>query len=245
MKIALITDIHEDIARLEKAIKHIRAGGFDRIVCLGDITGFTPQFYKHTPDANACIDLIKSEADIVVAGNHDLFTAQRLPRHTRNGKIPEDWYDLSAEDRIRLSRNKIWLYLDEVSPRLSTENEAYLSGLKEWEILNSGDHKFMFTHFIKPNISGYSRWFPFMRLQIREHLKFMQDENCTFSFAGHWHPPAPVIINRFFWSAPRQENVRLKHFQKSVICPALSGGKYPGAYTGFDTRNFHLQMHLI
>ncbi|OQX96978.1 MAG: hypothetical protein B6I20_13645 [Bacteroidetes bacterium 4572_117] len=41
MKYAIISDIHEDIKSLVKVIGQIETIGADKLVCLGDITGFS------------------------------------------------------------------------------------------------------------------------------------------------------------------------------------------------------------
>ena len=45
MRIAIISDIHEDFAMLEKALAILKSVGYDMLVCLGDITGFAPEYY--------------------------------------------------------------------------------------------------------------------------------------------------------------------------------------------------------
>ena len=74
MRIAIVSDIHEDSKNLEKAIKKIQLLGYDALICLGDITGYAPVFHGHEPDANSCIDMLRSLSAISVVGNHDIFT---------------------------------------------------------------------------------------------------------------------------------------------------------------------------
>jgi 3',5'-cyclic AMP phosphodiesterase CpdA len=100
MRIAIITDIHEDFEMLEKAFAKIRSLGYDLLVCLGDVTGFAHQFYDHPPDANACLDLLRANAHLALAGNHDLFTAHRLPSYHIHNGIPGNWYELSFQEQF-------------------------------------------------------------------------------------------------------------------------------------------------
>lgn len=242
MRLAIITDIHEDFVNLEKAFKAIDQIGCDGVICLGDVTGFSPVFYSHQPDANACLDLIRARADVVIAGNHDLFTTGRLPSYHVSKHIPENWYQLTIADRIRMSNNKIWLYLDEVVPELSQENYKFLQELKEWEILECNGYNYLFTHFFHPDRSGIGRWFPFNNLEIREHFRFMKEHSCRCSFVGHSHPQGLVAVNRWFWADPTGENFRIRKYHKAFICPAIAGERYQSSFTIFDTVNSVMQV---
>jgi len=75
MRIALISDIHANLAALEATFKDISAQAVDRIVCLGDIVG-----YNANPAE--CVALIRDNGVFCVAGNHDLAVAGRIT--TRN-----------------------------------------------------------------------------------------------------------------------------------------------------------------
>ncbi|MFP3868136.1 MAG: metallophosphoesterase family protein [Desulfobacteraceae bacterium] len=65
MKIALISDIHANLEALEKVLKSIAREGVDLIVNLGDLVG-----YNANP--NECVDLIRRQEILSIAGNHDL-----------------------------------------------------------------------------------------------------------------------------------------------------------------------------
>jgi len=64
MRVAVISDIHSNLAALEAVLAD--AGAVDETWCLGDVVGYGPQ-------PNECIDLLHTrEPDLVcVAGNHD------------------------------------------------------------------------------------------------------------------------------------------------------------------------------
>jgi len=245
MLISILTDIHEDFRSLEKAMKVIDSLVCDVVVCLGDITGYSPAFYRHLPDANACIDMLRDKADVVIAGNHDLFTCGRLPSYHQEKNIPANWYDLNVEERISIARDKIWLYLDEVIPVLSPDNITFLKELNEWEVLEDHNRKYLFTHFFRPDMAGIGRWFPFNSLEIREHFRFMKNLHCDLSFVGHKHPPAPIRVNRLFWSDPYDETIRLGRHHKAVICPAIVGERYMSCFITFDTEKQTITTHPV
>ncbi len=64
MRIALISDIHGNLAALEATLKEIAGTGAETLCCLGDIVGYGPF-------PNECVALVRSKASAVVLGNHD------------------------------------------------------------------------------------------------------------------------------------------------------------------------------
>lgn len=64
MKIAVISDIHSNLAALKRALEYIQSEKPDKIVCLGDIVGYGPR-------PNECIELIRENCQISLMGNHD------------------------------------------------------------------------------------------------------------------------------------------------------------------------------
>lgn len=245
MKIAVITDIHEDFRNLEKAFRSIEKQGCDLVVCLGDVTGYSPLFYSHKPDANACIDILREKADITLTGNHDLFSSERLPSYHLLKNMPANWYKLTMEERLRISRNRIWLYMDEEPPVLSSENLLYLKGLKEWEVVETEKGRLLFSHFFQPDMAGVGRWFPFNSLEINQHFRFMRHNKCKLSFVGHSHPPGAVTVNRLFWSHANKNAITIRNHHKGVICPAIVGERFPGSYITFETQKNLLSTILI
>ncbi len=64
MIIAVLSDIHANLAALTKALGLAEEYKADSIICLGDVVGYGP-------DPNACIKLVQSECEACVLGNHD------------------------------------------------------------------------------------------------------------------------------------------------------------------------------
>jgi putative phosphoesterase len=72
MKIALISDIHANLAALEAILKHLDAQAPDAVFCLGDLVGYGPQ-------PNEVIDIIRARNIPCVEGNHDAGVTGRMP----------------------------------------------------------------------------------------------------------------------------------------------------------------------
>ena len=64
MRIAVISDIHSNLAALEAALADIDSRNVDEIVCLGDVVGYGPS-------PRECLDLVRQRCSICLCGNHD------------------------------------------------------------------------------------------------------------------------------------------------------------------------------
>lgn len=64
MRVAILADVHANLAALEAVLEAIERERPDRVLCLGDVVG-----YNAEPEA--CIRLVRERCDAVVVGNHD------------------------------------------------------------------------------------------------------------------------------------------------------------------------------
>ncbi|MGD1120011.1 MAG: metallophosphoesterase family protein [Dehalococcoidales bacterium] len=72
MRIAVLADIHANLAALEAVLKDIEAkGGVEEYWCLGDIVGYGPE-------PTECIRLLQQYKPVCVVGNHDLGAAGKM-----------------------------------------------------------------------------------------------------------------------------------------------------------------------
>lgn len=65
MRVAVISDVHGNLAALESVLADIDASEIDEIWCLGDLTGYGAR-------PNECVALVRARAAICLVGNHDL-----------------------------------------------------------------------------------------------------------------------------------------------------------------------------
>ena len=97
MKIGFLSDIHANLEAAEVAFSVLKREKVEKVFCLGDVVGYGADPVK-------CADLVRSETDGVVAGNHDwasvgktdilyfnpfgrkaiLWTARNLPPHHKS-----------------------------------------------------------------------------------------------------------------------------------------------------------------
>lgn len=72
MRVAVISDIHADLAALERALAAIDASGVDEVWCLGDVVGLGG---RNAPEV---VNLVRERCAVVLAGNHDAWVAGTL-----------------------------------------------------------------------------------------------------------------------------------------------------------------------
>jgi predicted phosphodiesterase len=77
VRIAIVSDIHANLAAFESVLAHAKAIGYDSMVCLGDVVGYGP-------DPVECIDLVRQHCDWTLLGNHD-FAAVYEPTNFNPG----------------------------------------------------------------------------------------------------------------------------------------------------------------
>ncbi len=189
MKIAVISDIHEDVVSLKRALKVIEIEKCDQIICLGDILGypFLRGKYEATRNASECISIIRKNCSIVLCGNHDLFHIGKLPQYRAGFKFPDNWYDLTPEEKTHISLGKVWNYSDDYAVKLSEKEIGYLQSLPEFVIKDIGEKKLLFSHYVYPNFTGTVSTKYDDDREIKGHFGFLRQKECELSICGHMH----------------------------------------------------------
>ncbi|MEM7234217.1 MAG: metallophosphoesterase family protein [Planctomycetota bacterium] len=121
MKIAIVSDIHANLAAFEAVLKDIDGQSVDGIICLGDVIGYGP-------DPRECIKLAR-DFKVNLLGNHEEAVLFGAIGFNPKAKIAIDW------TREQLS-------LDSEPPEENRELWNFIGGL-------SKDHregKFLFVH---------------------------------------------------------------------------------------------------
>jgi predicted phosphodiesterase len=207
MIVGFLADIHEDIVHLDLALEVLARHRCEKIVCLGDIVGFTLPFYRHirTRDAEACVSRIRDRCSAAVAGNHDLYAVRKVPEYKSGFDYGPDWYGLDYEVRAKKARNRIWLYEDnEIPAGLSPASRGYLGGLRETERLSFDGLSCLVSHFCSPDFSGSSVFSPRHAFHLKKHFEFMDGLGVRIGFSGHGHPDGCLIAD--------EENITLHDF---------------------------------
>ena len=239
MKIAIITDIHEDIINLELAFQKIAKQQCDRIVCLGDISGYNARFHHFIDhrNASACLQLLRDNNAIIVAGNHDLHSCGRLPFMSGDEEIPENWYQLDHVTRLTIAGEKVWHYTDELNPLFSDDDIQQLRDLPLYYTLQGEEGSILFSHYLYPNLNGFKTELHDNSEAFMRHVEFMQQKQCLVSFCGHTHTSGMMHFNKTLHRKSFNKNIKLES-NSIIIIPPVVRNRTASGFCIFDTNNW-------
>lgn len=244
MRIAIISDIHEDIERLKAAMTVIQKSNIDEIVCLGDIVGFSIPHYKYyqTRNASECIQLIKSNCSIVVAGNHDIYEAKRIPSYNAGFNYPDNWYTIDLEEKIIQAEDKVWLYeQNTLSALISEQEKEYLYHLPEYKIATYGEFKILFSHFLYPNYSGSVIGYAMDEKIAKAHLNYLNEMRCDISISGHAHYEGVYEFSDKLARLHPFGKIRVQK-EQGFVGPCIAKGKSLNGFMILDTDLMQLEV---
>ena len=248
MRLGIISDIHEDITSLRRALAGLKEFGVDEIVCLGDIVGYNVEFFRHWQDreATGCINLVKKSCIRVIPGNHDLFSIRKTPLFRGGYKYEPNWYDLDYRRRKQMGEGKIWLYEEsELAALLDATGRSYLDSLPETESLVTDNHKLLFTHYIYPNVTGSEAGFAEDLPGFRDHLRWMNAKGFDLSFSGHGHIEGLAVADdKSYAEYGFGHTVKISE-GTAVVVPAIIRGKKAPGYLTFDTQSLEVTAHRL
>ncbi|MFW5821728.1 MAG: metallophosphoesterase family protein, partial [Bacteroidota bacterium] len=240
---AIISDIHEDIINLRQIISRIEKKGFDSLVCLGDISGFSLPYYNYgkTRNAHECLNLLREKCDIILPGNHDFHAAQRIPESSAVFDFPSNWYELDFRKKYEMVNGEIWLHeMEDLDPLYRKEDVEFLNSLPEYYILETPGKNILFSHYAYPNLSGFSKSFYFKEREFQRHFGFMKERNCEISFMGHAHIGGFYLVTPGKFKNYRNRKLKLQGFPVCIgIQPVTSQNNISG-FCIFDTESFEL-----
>lgn len=240
MKIAFISDIHEDVVSLSIAINKINKLNIDKIVCLGDIAGYNPKYYDfiHTRNASECLKILRENCDIIIPGNHDYNAIRKIPDYSPGFNYPTDWYELDHFEKREIAKNRLWDYDDaELNPKFRKADVKYLSQLNQFEILKTENYNILLSHYVYPNLSGLLVDYYLYPESFDLHFGFMAENNCSIAVTGHEHTPGLSCVT--------ENKISTKRFRRKIICtepfvlmvPSIANGRNKSGFLVFDSLN--------
>ncbi|HRZ41132.1 MAG TPA: metallophosphoesterase family protein [Bacteroidales bacterium] len=240
MKIALISDIHEDYNNLIRVARLIEKHHCHEVLCLGDIVGFSVPWYTYYDSRNAslCVRWVKENCRFAIAGNHDLYAVRRIPAAPVRGFVyPENWYLLPFSERSSMAAGDLWLYEDnELSALLDDDTRDYLLSLPEEITATYDGIRCLFTHFIQPDITGSATRFLLTFNDLLPHFRFMQLKECTLGFSGHMHCDGLLKTYHHHDLMSKGFNRKVKLASPDWIgLPSVTGAKNTAGFMIWDT----------
>lgn len=157
MLLAVIADLHANLAALEAVLNEIKIIKPDLILCLGDIVGYNAE-------PADTIELLKDTTTYVVAGNHDVDTISQNPKPGTN-----------TEAQLVLRWTK---------ENLSTEHLSYLANLPN-KIIYSNE--FIGVHGCYLNDTHINGYVTGSMLEYNLNAILSKSTWPTIAFCGHTH----------------------------------------------------------
>lgn len=248
MKIGFLADIHEDIIMLKRAISMMEKMQVDEIICLGDIVGYSIPFYNFLDerDANAVVDLLRSECSNIVIGNHDLFAVRKFPKNSSFFDYPLDWYQMDFQTRNEKALGKMYLYENnELATLLSSRNYEFLKSLPEYVVKQCEDHAILCSHYAFPDCTGCAIWTPSDPVELIDHFNFMQQEKCLYAFSGHDHVEGLVLFTPNEKYNSDFGSVSLLPKKTWINGPAVVRGTTYNGFMIYDSIHKQLTAHAL
>ena len=227
MRLAILSDIHEDYVNLLEIVRSAEARGFDKLICLGDISGYSLPYYDYgkSRNATACLELLREKCDIIIAGNHDLYAAGIDP------ELPD-----IIKDQDSLPHE-----LD-MDPGYGKDDISFLAALPFYDILNTPAGNILFSHYAYPNLSGYVKGFYNGEKEFQEHFAFMQEHECDLCFTGHAHTAGFYRVHPKGFILPRYRSVKITSFPTLIGIPPATRNGHRSSFCIFDTISLRLQV---
>jgi len=238
MKLAFISDIHEDIVSLRLAISHLEKYKVDKLICLGDICGFNPLHYYYHDERNAheCIKIVRKYCNYIIPGNHDFYASESLPKISPEFEFPSNFYELDYFQKREIAKSKLWDYdKSELKPMLRHEDISFLKTLSQFRILKTDIGNLLATHYIYPNLSGMQTSYCETHTDYILHFDFMQTHQVNIAVAGHAHASRLLCVTK--------EKIHRLKFGKScnlsddmiIVCPPIARGSKKQGFLIIDT----------
>ncbi len=159
MRYGIISDIHGNLEALSAVLDEIQNREIDQLICLGDIVG-----YGANP--NECIELVRQNCQIILAGNHDYAALKKVDTSNFNNY---------AQDAIGWTIGN-----------LNPESTAFLDTLKVF-------HKVDQIYFVHSTPLDPTEWnYILSTYDAYESFQEFQEQIC---FIGHSHVPI-IFLNR-------------------------------------------------
>lgn len=237
MRIAILSDIHEDYQKLKEAIRRLDKKGFDKLACLGDICGFSAPWYSYYDkrDAHGCLSLLRERCDIIIPGNHDMHAAGRIPESSSAFPFPANWYELEFREKEKIAEDKIWLHdASDLKSLLSKEEIEYLRSLPEYVVLETPGRNILFSHYIYPNLSGFLRGFYQDENDFSGHFSFMKERGCQRAITGHAHIRGFYTVSEGRMTYYSYRKLKMKPAAAIFGVPPLTRHKNRSGFCIFD-----------
>jgi diadenosine tetraphosphatase ApaH/serine/threonine PP2A family protein phosphatase len=171
--LAIISDVHSNLAALSTVLEDIEQRGATEIVCLGDVVGYGP-------NPRECIDLVREKCRLCVMGNHDHAIIYEPTNFNSAAERAAYWTRqvLEAEPDVSL-RNARWEFLAKLPVRAKEDQILFVHASPRRPI-----NEYIFPEDVFTNPQKVIA--NFERLDAR------------LCFVGHTHQPGVFLDDPYF-----------------------------------------------
>ena len=233
MRIAIVADVHANLAALEAVLRHAEAeAAADGLWCLGDTVGYGPQPAR-------CVTRLREAGAATVAGNHD---------RAATGALATDEFNPDAARAARWTRDV-----------LPQDVAAFLDALPEVAYVSPGQ---LPGPDLTPPQAEFTLVHGTLRNPVWEYLHshesalaHLERQQTPFSLVGHTHVPMLVVPGSQFTPGCElyflEDGVRqqLGRDRKYVVNPGGVGQPRDGdpraAYAVYDSDSQTVTVHRV
>ncbi|NQT52949.1 metallophosphoesterase family protein [bacterium] len=191
--IAIISDVHSNLAALEAVLEDIRARHIERVICLGDTVGYGPQPVE-------CLERIR-QFDTVLLGNHDeaIFHSHKTEEFNVRAELAVEW------TRKQLSQGP---------DQESAERLNFLRNLEPLKEVLIDDVPVTLAHGT-PRRPLREYIFP-RDIRNAEKMRDIFERIRSIGFVGHSHVPGIYTEDLTYTHPSELEFLKIYHFEDGV-----------------------------
>ncbi len=214
MRYAIISDIHGNIEALSAILGDVEAQGADEVLCVGDLVGYGA-------DPNECIEAVRGNCSVVVAGNHDWASV---------GKLSLEYFNAAARRAAEWTEGV-----------LSSNNRRYLLNLPLTAAAGEG------ILLVHSSPAHPEQWMYLFHpgQAAREFASFSQQ----VCFVGHTHQPAVFTDNGGFHLGESLSDFRMGAGTRYLVNVGSVGqprdGNPKAAYCLFNSEELSLELRRV
>ncbi|MHC4598946.1 MAG: metallophosphoesterase family protein [Planctomycetota bacterium] len=181
MKYGIFGDIHGNFEALEAVVEQLKSHGVEKFICVGDIVGYGANPVE-------CVNLVRELCSVVVAGNHDFATIE---------KLNIDFFNSYAREAVVWTRKQI-----------SQEHTDYLAGLN---LVEKIEDEMTVVH----GSLNFPEMFDYIQTSYDAHLS-LQSLDTQICFLGHSHVPVSFFQKKTV-SYSMESEFKLEEGQNALV----------------------------
>ena len=186
--IAVISDIHSNTNALAAVLADIANRGADKVICLGDVIGYGP-------DPKGAIDLVMSNCDVTLMGNHDYAVLYEPVKFNTGAEGACFWTRQQLEEEPDVAkRNARWDFLGKLPVKHVMDGEDY--GMGEIVFLHGSPRRPINEYIFPDDIYNNA-----------VKVQGIFDRFNHVCFVGHTHVPGVFTAAPDFYSPDELEDV--------------------------------------